>query len=146
MDKLTTALRITGVLLGGCLIAACAACPFYEHGQIVMQGQIAQERVVRALGDALKPMKFKAEPCTTNDCDYLFYQPAPWPLGSIGADHVQVRLQIENLTVSLVDADRSETQLARKVTSAIQTAVRSELGGDISFKKEKIAHTCFFGP
>jgi len=98
------------------------------------------------LSDALNPLNFKSKTCVNSDCDFLFYQPAPWPLGSVGVDHVQVSLHVETLMVSLVDANRHETPLARKVTVAVQDAVRANLGGEINFEKEKVAHSCFFGP
>jgi len=151
MDKLVAMFRIAIASAGACFLAACADCPFYEHGQIVTREEMPRDRVVSVLSDALKAINFKARTCgvsggVNRDCDFLFYQPAPWPLNGVGVDHVQVRLHVDTLTVSLVDANRSETPLARKVTEAIQAAVRANLGGEINFDKEKVAHSCVFGP
>ncbi len=128
------------------LLVACTACPFNEHGRIVSHETLPPERVADALDEALKPLKFSRQPCRSigdaiAPCDYDYTIPK-----FIGVGPTQVRLSFSDLSVHLIDYDRSESKLDHRVTEAIRTSLRVRLDADIEFEKEKATYSCVLGP
>jgi hypothetical protein len=128
------------------LLVACTACPFHEHGRIVSHDTLSPERVVNALDEALKPMKFSRQACTSlgganSLCDYDYAAP-----DFIGVGPTQVRFSLSDLSVQLIDSNRRESPLDHRVTDAIRRSVRARLDADIEFEKEKTSYKCVFGP
>ena len=116
------------------------------------RSQVTPERLVEAVGNALKPMGFSGAPWNPSTpspqryWDYEFRNPE---VGSFfhHRDPVDVRIKFDDLSITLVDWDRAAdaSDFDRRVTSAIRDQIRSELGTDITFTHPKPPPFCL-GP
>lgn len=138
------------VSLSGCGIG----CLYHERGKVVVpsgNAPVSSERFAEVVRDALTPFGF-AESLPPNLSpkpdwiwDYEFHSPKSGKF--FQSPPVYILLTYSDLSIVLSDWSRSSkaSDLDRDITSAIESAFRSELGADIHFVHPKPPPFCL-GP
>jgi hypothetical protein len=141
----------TGVAtLPGCGVG----CLYGEHGEVMIMApnsHVSPERLVEVVDHALGPMGFTGHAVTPPTprpewyWDYAFRSPGREKF--FVRDQVDVRIKFDDLSITLIDWDRASdaSKFDRRVTTAIQAGIRSELGADITFTHPKPSPFCL-GP
>lgn len=134
--------RLTLSAIAAILTGCGVGCLYGESGKVVVvraDSPPSPDHLVAVVGDALRPMGFTgavASALTPKPpwyWDYSFRSPG---VGKFAPrDVVDVHIKFDDLSISLVDWDRSSkaSPFDRSVMEAIQTRLRTELGADISF-------------
>jgi hypothetical protein len=129
-------------------------CLYHEQGRIVVTAghtDVSAERLVQAVDNALRPMGFSgnsAKSLTPRPDWYWDYEFRSATVGKFAQlNAVEVLIKYEDLSITLTDWDRASraSDFDRGVTAAIETAIRSDLGAEITFRQLKSPAFCL-GP
>ncbi len=145
-------LLVVGVVVNLC--GCGVGCLYHEQGKVVVPNAdttVPPDRLVAVVRDALGPMGFtedlppKLSPKPDWLWDYEFHSPKSGKF--FEPPGVEVLITYSDLSIVLSDGSRASTasKLDRDITTAIQTAFRSELGAEISFVHPKAPPICL-GP
>jgi len=136
--------------LSGCAVG----CLYGEKGKVMVSGTdttVSPERFVEVVRNALRPMGFtESLPPTLSPrpdwlWDYEFHSPKSGKF--FEPPRVDILLTYSDLSVGLSDWSRASkaSDFDRQITTVIQTAVRSDLGAEITFIHPKPPLFCL-GP
>lgn len=145
-------LLIIGVAVSpsGCAVG----CLYHEQGKVIVPNAdttVPPERFLAVIRGALGPMGFteslppKLSPKPDWLWDYEFQSPQSGKF--LEPPRVDILLTFSDLSIVLSDWSRASkaSNLNREITTAIQSAVRSELGAEITFVHPKPPLFCL-GP
>lgn len=115
------------------------------------RADISGERLVKVVDDALRPMEFSGSVARSMTprpdwyWDYEFRSPSVGPFAQ--RNMVEILINYDDLSLILTDWDQATraTEFDRRVTEAIEAAVRSELGAEVAFQPVKSPAFCL-GP
>jgi hypothetical protein len=139
------------VSLSGCGIG----CLYHEQGKVTVRSgnaPVTPDRFVEVVRDALTPLGFAESPPPNLSpkpdwmlWDYEFHSPKSGKF--FQPPPVEILLTYSDLSIVLSDWSRASkaSDLDRGITSAIESAFRSELGADIHFVHPKPPPFCL-GP
>jgi hypothetical protein len=137
-------------MLSGCGVG----CLYHEQGKVMVPAghtDVSADRLVEVVSDALRPMGFSgnvAKSLTPRPDWYWDYEFRTPTVGKfVQRDAVELLIKYDDLSITLTDWDRASqaTDYDRRVTTAIETAVHSELGAEIAFRQLKSPVFCL-GP
>jgi len=144
------------VMIGAAAFPGCGVgCLYDEHGKVLVvapNAQVAPERLIAVVADALQPLGFSGAPWNPTTPTPRRYWDYAFRNSGSGAflnhrDPVDIRLKFDDASITLVDwsRDSEASEFDRRVTPAIRDQIRSELGADITFVHPKPPPFCL-GP
>jgi hypothetical protein len=127
------------IALSGLLSGCGVGCLYGETGKVMLllaDTRLSPERLIAVVGDALRPLGFSGQPVRAPTpqpawyWDYEFRKP-----GKFGVSPVAILIKYRDLSITLSDYDRATeaSEFDRRVTAAIQSGLRAQLGADIKF-------------